>query len=268
MNMFCLNPTRAAMAVLAATIPLVGFPHAARGDDPMKHHTIAVSGKGKISARPDIAEVTAGVVTHAPSARDALAANNAATSRLFETLKERGIAEKDIQTSQISITPEYSQPQPRGYPAPPGANEQPAQTEFIPRLVGYKVENSVRVTSRRIDQLGPLLDAVVQAGANQLYGISFRVENPEELSDEARKRAMRDAKHKGELLAGEAGVVLGPPLKIAEQQQGGPGALPYDFEVPMPVAAAPRAPAMAVAAGEQELTVTVSVIYELRPPKQ
>jgi uncharacterized protein len=225
-----------------------------------------VSGKGKISARPDIAEVTAGVVTHDPRAQFALAANNAAMSRLLDTLKERGVAEKDIQTSQISIVPEYSQPQPRVFGAPAGTIEQPAPAEFVPRLVGYKVENSVRVTSRRIDQLGPVLDAIVQAGANRIYGISFRVEHTAELLDEARKRAMRDARHKGELLAGEAGVVLGPPMKIEEQQEGVPASMAFSPEAPMLAAAPGRA--MAVVPGEQEHAVTVSVIYELRPPKQ
>jgi uncharacterized protein YggE len=265
MNMFRRNPKRAASATLAMTIALAGFTQAARGDDPLKYHTITVSGTGKISARPDIAEVTAGVVTHAPGAQDALAANNAAMSRLLATLKERGIAEKDMQTSQLSITPVYSQPQPRVIGAPGGAIDPPAQSEFVPRLVGYKVENSVRVTSRRIDQLGPVLDAIVQAGANQIHGISFRVEHTAELLDEARKRAMRDARHKGELLAGEAGVVLGPPMKIEEQQEGVPG--PLHFGSPM-AAAMGRAPAMPVVPGEHEHAVTVSVIYELKPPKQ
>jgi uncharacterized protein len=250
-------------AVLVALVVPTDWMKVARGDeDPLKYHTISVSGNGKISARPDIAEVTAGVVAHAPSAQYALAANNAAMSRLVATLKERGVAEKDIQTSQISITPEYSQPPPRVFSGSPPV-EQP-QAEFVPRLVGYKVENNVRVTSRRIDQLGPLLDAVVQAGANQIYGIAFRVEHPDELLDEARKRAMRDAKHKGELLAGEAGVVLGSPMKIAEHQEGTPA-----FYAERIIAAAPmRAAAMPVAPGEQELTVMVSVIYELKQAKQ
>jgi uncharacterized protein len=249
-------------AVVALAVTLSGWAQASRGDDDsLKYPTISVSGTGRISAKPDIAEVTAGVVTHAPTAKDALAANNESMSRLLQVLKEHGIAEKDIQTSQIQISPQYSQPQPRPY-NPQGAPVAPGDSqpgEFVPRIVGYKVDNSVRVISRRIDHLGPVLDAIVQAGANQISGISFRVEHAERLLDEARKRAVADAKHKGELLAGEAGVVLGPPLKIAEQDGLVPG--PARF-----FGAAMAAP-MAVAPGEQELAVTISLIYELKTPK-
>ena len=166
---------RVAAVALATTLTLTGWSRASRGDDdPLKHHTISVSGIGRISAQPDIAEVTAGVVTHAPTAKDALATNNEAMSRLLQILKDRGVAEKDIQTSQIQVSPQYSQPHPRPYdstlpigaPAP-SAQPQPGPVEFVPRIVGYKVDNGVRVTARRIDQLGPLLDAIVQAGATR-----------------------------------------------------------------------------------------------------
>jgi uncharacterized protein YggE len=270
MNTFLWTLKHTVAVALAASVPLAGWVQVARGDDPLQHPTIAVSGKGKIEARPDIAEVTAGVVTHAPSAKDALAANNEAMSRMLQILKERGIAEKDIRTSQIQIAPQYSQPR---HPVPyqigapaAAAPEPPAQAEFVSRIVGYRVENSVRITSRRIEQLGPLLDAVVQGGANHIFGISFRVEHAEKLLDEVRKRAMADATHKAQLLAGEAGAVLGPPLKIEAQEEG--DIEQHRFFAPAMAAAAPPAPTMAVSPGEQELAVTVSVIYELKDVKQ
>jgi uncharacterized protein YggE len=266
MNVFQLKLTGTAAVTLAAGLFLTGWPQPVRGDDPLKYHTIAVTGKGKIAARPDIAEVTAGVVTHAPSAKDALSANNEAMSRLLEILKERGIAEKDIQTSHIEIAPQYSQPPPRVYPEPSQGAPQPPPAEFVPRLVGYSVSNTLRITSRRIDQLGPLLDAIVQGGANQIHGISFRVDQPEKLLDEARKRAMADARHTGALLAGEAGVILGPPLKIESQEDGGP--VPPRFMGAHMAAPAARAASMAVVPGEQELAVTVSVIYALKLAKE
>ena len=117
--------------------------------------TISVSGTGKVSARPDVAEIQLGVVTEAPTAAVALQGNNEAMDRLATTLKERGIAEKDIQTVQIQVMPRYTQPQPRR----PVPGEEAG--EFIPRIFGYRVENSVRITARQIDKLGPLLDAVV-----------------------------------------------------------------------------------------------------------
>jgi uncharacterized protein len=216
--------------------------------------TITVSGTGKISAAPDLAEISLGVLTHGPTARQALAANSEAMAALLETIKQQGVAAKDVQTTQIQIAPQYSQPRP-GQP-------QPNDGEFVPRVVGYRVVNTVQVTARDISRLGTLLDAVVSAGANQMYGISFHIDQADKLLDEARKRAMADAKRKAELLAGEAGVVLGAPRSI--QESGGPAPQPRMF---MAGAMSARGAAVPVAAGEQELSVSVQVVYELKLPK-
>jgi uncharacterized protein YggE len=249
-------------AVMATALCLAGWCQIVKGDDKPKIPSISVTGTGRIRAQPDIAEIQVGVVSHAPNAKDALAANNEAMNRLQSVLKERGVAAKDIQITQIQIAPEYSQPR----PIRPGAGDAAAETpaEFIPRIVGYKVENTVQITARRIDKLGPLLDATVQAGANQIYGISFRVEHADALLDEARKRAVASAKHKAELLAGEAGVVVGPPLTIEESE--GPVPLPQFAAARANMMAAP-APSMPVAPGEQELSVTVQVVFALKSPK-
>jgi uncharacterized protein YggE len=220
-----------------------------KGDRPM----ISVTGVGKVSSVPDVADVRVGVMTQAASAQEALSGNNEAMTRLHSILKERGVASKDIETVQIQVSPVYSQPEPRP------RNE--AQHEFVPKIAGYRVENTVEVTARRIDKLGELLDALVQAGANQIHGISFRVGDPEKLLDEARRRAVADARRKADLLAGEAKVVVGNPLKIRDETR--------DYSPPRPMmgrvamAAAP----MPVAPGEQELSVSVSIDYELKLPK-
>jgi len=216
--------------------------------------TISVTGTGKISATPDVAEINVGVVTQGGSASGALATNNEAVAALMDVLKSRGIAAKDIQTANISINPRYSQPV-------PGRPEQPAR-EFVPRIVGYEVTNTVTVTSRKIDKLGEVLDSVVTAGANQMHGISFRIDEPDKLLDQARKDALADARRKAELLAGEAGVVLGAPLLI---QEGG------DVRPPQPLMygamRAAMAEAVPVAPGEQELSVTLQVVYRIEPAK-
>jgi hypothetical protein len=213
-----------------------------------------VTGTGKISAAPDIAEISMGVLTHGNTAREALAANNEAMASLIETLKQRGVAAKDVQTTQIQVNPQYSQPQP---------NQNPQGGEFIPRVVGYRVANMVHVTARDISKVGQVLDAVVQAGANQMHGISFKVDKPEKLLDEARKQAMADAKHKADLLAGEAGMVVGHPKSISEGG-GAPPPQPVMFAARAMAAAAPSVP---VSAGEQELAISVHVVYEILPPK-
>ncbi len=219
--------------------------------------TISVNGNGKISSVPDQALINVGVATQAPTAQQALAANSEAMERLQALLKERGVAAKDVQTTQIQVHPQYNQQRPQ----PPG---QP-QVEFVPRIVGYRVDNTVQVTSRQIDKLGALLDALVQAGANQIHGIQFRMGEPEKLLDEARKRAMADAKRKAEMLAGEAGVVLGSPVSIQEEGAGSiPPPRPYGARMMGMMAAESAVP---VAAGEQELSVTVQVIYEMKDAK-
>jgi uncharacterized protein len=229
----------------------------ARGEElKSKTPTITVTGVGKISARPDVAEIRVGVTTSAETAQDALSKNNSAMDQLFRTLKERGVPEKDIQTSQVQVTPQYSQPR---HPVTPAPNEK----EFVPRVVGYRVDNSVTVISHKIESLGPLLDALVQGGANQIHGISFRMNDSSTLLDEARKRAVADARHKAGLLAGEAGVVVGLPLEINDQGSSDPsppGQYNMGFRV---MAAAP----MQISPGEQELTASVLIVYELKQPK-
>ncbi len=221
----------------------------------LEPRTVSVQGVGKIGAKPDVVHIQLGVTSEAPTAKDALAANNEAMNRLFQVVKERGIAEKDVQTSHIQVMPQYSQPR------PPRPGEEPK--EFIPRIIGYRVDNSVSIRSRQIDKLGALLDAVVEGGANQIHGISFRIDDDDKLEAEARKRAMADAKEKAALIAGEAGLVVGPPIRIVEQS--GPQLMSDFAPAPRMRAMAAAAP-MPVAAGEQDVTVSISVIYELKVP--
>lgn len=215
--------------------------------------SLSVVGHGKVSAVPDVADINLGVVTQATTAKEALNKNSEAMTALQNVLKERGVAAKDIETTQIQVSPVYSQPGPR----------QVGSEEFVPKVMGYRVVNAVEVTARDIAKLGDLLDAVVDAGANQVNGISFRVENSEKLLDEARRRAMADAKRKATLLAGEAGVVLGPARQIAESGASPirPVYMGFQMQPAMSRAAAP------IAAGEQDLSVSVQVSYTIMPPK-
>lgn len=226
-------------------------------------NTISVSGTGRVSAAPDVAEINLGVVNQGKTAREALSANNEAMAALHATLKERGVAAKDIQTTQINIQPQYSQPRPPGAPSVPSNLPRPVEANepFVPKIIGYQVSNTVQVTARDLAKLGTLLDAVVQAGANQMHGISFRIDKPESILEQARKTAMADARRKAELLAGEAGVVLGPPIRIQESEGRTPSPQPRARTMAFAASAVP------VAAGEQELSVTVDVVYRLRLPK-
>ncbi len=248
----CLLTRLSLLAGLALT--LTPFTQETRGADDMDPRTLSVRGEGKISASPDLAEISVGVVTEAPTARNALSANNEAMAALQEVLKERGVAAKDIQTTNISVSPRYAQP-PRPQPGQ-------AQQDFQQRIIGYQVTNTVQITARNLENLGPLLDSVVTAGANQMYGIQFRIEDSKQLLDEARKRAMADAKRKAELYAGESGLVLDRPLRIDESSGMQPPQPMYGMARGMMAESS-----VPVAAGEQELSVSVQVVYELKLPQ-
>lgn len=225
-------------------------------DKPLTAPSLSVVGHGKVSAVPDVADINVGVVSQGATAKDALEANNKDTERLHKVLKERGVAAKDVETKQIQVSPVYSHPDSRR-PMPPGE-------EFVPKVVGYRVTNSVEVTVRDVHRLGEMLDAVVEAGANQVTGIAFRVEKCEQLLDQARKLAMADAKRKAELLAGEAGVVLGPARQISEAGSGPPRPMYLGSGAPQAMMARSAAP---VAPGEQDLAVSIQVSYTIMPPK-
>jgi uncharacterized protein YggE len=215
---------------------------------------LSVIGHGKVAAIPDVADINIGVVTQGTTAKEALRHNSDAMAGLQKVLKEKGIDTKDIETTQIQVSPIYSHPD---------SKRQPGE-EYVPRVVGYRVVNSVDVTVHEVGKLGDMLDVVIGAGANQVNGISFRVEKAQQLLDEARRRAMADAKRKAELLAVEAGVTLGPVRQIVEAGSSPMGTMHVGASTSQAMVARS---APTVAAGEQELSVSIQVSYAIMPPK-
>ncbi len=206
---------------------------------------ISVTGEATISVPPDLAEINGGVTTEAKTARDASAANNKAMSAVLQALKGSGIAEKDIQTSRLSLQPQS---------APIKGDRGPMQ------IVGYRATNRVTVTVRDVTKVANAIDALVSSGANDISGISFMVSQASKLLDDARAKAIEDAHRKAEIYARAAGVTRGAPLNISEH--GTPGPVPYRK---MAAAMADLAP---VAPGEETLRVSVSVSYEIKPKAQ
>ncbi len=203
--------------------------------------SITVVGSGRATAGPDMAEVQVGVVTQAESAAKALEDNNAAMAKLFKALDARGIAKKDVQTSNFSVQPQYKQP----------------QQGQRPEVAGYQVSNDVRVKVRQLNGLGGILDEVVAQGANQVRGVSFSVAEPNPVLDAAREKAMADARRKAELYAKAAGVEVGRVLLIQEETP----------RLPQPLfrglAMAGGGEAVPVAPGEQEFQASVTVTYAI-----
>jgi uncharacterized protein YggE len=200
---------------------------------------VSVLGHGEVKARPDTATIQIGIDTEAANAKDALAQNNTQAQALQQKLAELKIDTKDIQTSNFSISPTY------------GNDGR--------QVTGYRVSNIVTVTIRNLDSAGTLLDQVVQAGANNIYGISFSVADTQKLMEQARQAAMADAKVRATQLATAGGAAVGDVLIISENVSAPP--------VPMPMldrAAAQGAPSVPVQAGEQSISIDVQATFALR----
>ncbi len=204
--------------------------------------TISVSGEGETSAPPDVAFIQTGVASESPQARQALAQNTAAMQRIFTLLKQRGIPERDIRTTHFNVTPLAKRDK-------AGIGE-----EFL----GYRVDNQVRVRLTDVDALGEVLDALVAAGSNRVSGIEFDIRDPGSALDEARKRAIADARARAELYAAAAGVKVGNVVSISEQGAGAPPPQRYMRHMMIE-----QASAVPVAPGAQTIHASVTVVYTL-----
>jgi uncharacterized protein YggE len=201
---------------------------------------ITVVGSGEVKVTPDTASVQIGVETTATTTQEALAQNTAQANAIIEKIKALGVAEKDIQTSGFNISPTYS-------------------TDGR-QVTGYTVSNQVSVTIRNLAQAGTLLDQVVQAGANRIYGVSFSVADPAAAQAQARDKAVADAKARADQLAKGAGATVGQVLVINEN---------VGAASPVPMAMMDRAPTaggapVPVQVGEQSYSAQVQITYELQ----
>lgn len=202
---------------------------------------IVVIGTGEVKVEPDIATITIGVETKAPTTQEALAQNSAQAQAIIERIRQLGVEAKDIQTTGLNIYPFYDEQ---------GQN-----------IIGYTVSNMVNVTIRNIAQAGDLIDQVVQVGANRLYGVSFGVSDTEAVMAQAREAAVANARARAEQIARASGTSLGRVLFITENFGASP--------IPVPMMAdaygAPAArSAPPVQPGQQTYSATVQITFELR----
>jgi uncharacterized protein YggE len=205
---------------------------------------ISVTGEASISVPPDRAEIDAGVTSDAKTAREASEANNAAMGKVIAALKTSGIDEKDVQTSHISLQPQYS--------SSLSSRSGPAA------VVGYRASNRVAIHLKDVAKVAGVIDTLVSAGANDIGNINFMVSNGSKLLDDAREKAVADARRKAEIYARAAGVTLGVPLSISE---GGTQQPVFRSKVAMPMAAAAPTP---IAQGEETLSVSVNVTWAIK----
>jgi hypothetical protein len=233
-----------ALITFLATLAAVSPAQAAGGAaDLSNDRWVEVAGEGSVSAAPDFARVTLGVTSTGKNAGEAMAANAKAAKALVSLIKSEGVAPADIQTSEMSISPMFSQP---------SAGQQTA-----PTITGYSVSNNVAVTLRDIPRLGALLDKAVTAGANSVYGIGFGHNDPSALLDKARPLAVADARRKAEIYANAGGARIGHLMVLTEEPGRQP---PMAFSRAYAASAAAPTP---IEAGEDKLTVTVTARFEL-----
>jgi hypothetical protein len=200
---------------------------------------------GEVTRVPDLAIISAGVVTRARTATAALQENAERMDRVITALKSAGIDDRDIQTSSISLNPEYRYPENQS-----------------PQLTGYTASNQVTIRFRDIRNSGKVLDVLVAEGANQISGPNMTIERPEEVLDEARARAVAAGRARANLYARALGMRV---VRVVSVSEGG------GYYNPPPPPPAPMAE-MAVASraytkiepGEQKLQVSLSMVFELQ----
>jgi len=202
---------------------------------------ISVTGEASVSVPPDQAQIDGGVTSDAKTAREASEANNAAMGKVLLALKGAGIEEKDYQTSRLSLQPQFATP---------------SKVTERAGIVSFRASNRITVRIRDVTKVANVIDVLVGAGANDIGGINFTVTQASKHLDEAREKAIADARRKAEIYAKAAGVTLGEPISISEE--GAPSPV---FRGKM---AAPMAAGAPVAQGEETLSVTVSVTWAIK----
>jgi len=232
---FAVMATFAAPPLAAAQEPQVSVP-AVQGT------LLTVSADGMSEGRPDMAVINLGVTTEGQTAAAALAENARRMTALTQALRRAGVAERDIQTSNVSVYP---------------------QQQYVegqsPRITGYQANNTVTAKVRRIDNTGRVIDAAVAAGGNTVNGVSFSYQNPDEQLDAARRDAIAEARRRADLYASALNMRV--HRVVAVQEGGG-----YSPPIPMPMMARMEAQdaSTPIAPGQIETRMNVNVTFELR----
>ncbi|HXH52385.1 MAG TPA: SIMPL domain-containing protein [Sphingomicrobium sp.] len=226
-----------------------------------------ITADGRSHRAPDIAMFSAGVVTQATTASQAMTENSRRMDAVVAALRRAGIADRDIQTSTISLQPRYSDPErdaqirarQTGQPYMPPADPGP------PRIIGYEAHNTVQVRVRQLGQMGRVIDTLIGAGANQVNGPSFSLDEPRTALDEARVEAIANGRQRAELYARAAGLRVARIISISE----GGGHYPVEQQIIVTgsrvgyAGAPPPPPPTPVSPGELTLGVNVSMQFEL-----
>ena len=231
---------------LAGLAALSLVPLAALAADDVRPRTVNVSGMGEVAAEPDLAHVALGVEARKPTLAEARTEVSATIDRVLKLTRDLGIDPKHVNATRVQVQPEY--------------NWNPKDRKRVP--IGYLVTRNVQVELRDLEQLGPLLERAVDAGANQVSGPVLDSSRRKELEREAMGKAVDDARLNAETLARAAGVRLGPVRSMNGAASGPPMPM-YRAQVAMADAAAAPPPEATYQPGEMKFSANVNVEYDL-----
>ncbi|MCE9586311.1 SIMPL domain-containing protein [Candidatus Uhrbacteria bacterium] len=215
------------------------------GHAPTVRDTISMTGEGKISAKPTLAEVNLGLLSEGRDIPATQEDNSKKVNAIIAALKGLGIAEADMQTSNYSISPRYE------------------YTDGRQNIIGYSVSQNLAIKVRNLSQVGAVVSKAGELGSNQVNGISFTIDEPSAIQQEARKEAIADAEKKARELANALGVSLVRVVGFSESTPGSPVPPMYFSRLDASAVAAP-VPAPEIQAGELDVVANVTVEYEIR----
>ncbi len=214
-------------------------------------NTVSFSGEGKVVMKPDIALIDLSILTEATTSKAAQDENSKKSKSLTDFLKKQGIEDKDIKTTGYNIYPQYY------YPPYPTVDTRG------PRITGYQVNQMIQVKVRDLEKVNTVLDGVVSAGVNQVNNMQLTIDEPEKLRDEAREKAIKDAKTKADALEDQLDIDLGKIVNFIENGGGYPVPMMYAKEVDgrggVGGGGGPSVPV-----GENEVVVNVTITYQIK----
>ena len=214
--------------------------------------SITISAEGKVEAVPDIATTNFSVVSEGKDAKTVQKNNSDKINAVLAFLKSEGVAEKDVKTTNYDLYPEYDY---RNYPTPSGSG--------LPNpIIGYRLTQTLTVKIRDLNKVGEILEGVVSRGINQTGGVSFDIDDPDNLKDQARTEAFAKAREKAAALVGQSGAHIGRIVNIIESDFSVPP-IPYYGLDGLGGGAEVKTSAPQIQPGTQEVRGSVTVVFEL-----
>lgn len=231
----------ASLMLVAMALPVPAAAQQASITQTIAGTRLDINATGEVTRVPDIAVITAGVVTRSPSATGAIQDAAERMQKVLAALRHAGVADRDIQTSNVSLNPEYRYPENQS-----------------PQLVGYTASNQLTIRFRDIKSSGKILDALVSEGANQINGPSLTIDKPEAALEEARANAVQIGRARADLYARSLGLRV---VRIVSVSESGGYAVPPP---PVPMMARAQMANTSIEPGEQKLQVNLAMTFELQ----